>query len=113
MIERTVPPIEPLSADDVAQAAEALALAKRPPGRPKGTDYRSVDAPLHERMRQLLQDGAVHSRTAAARRVVGEDGETAYGHGCPDSENPAAGGTIPLLIVFLLFKFLRSRREAA
>jgi hypothetical protein len=82
MIERTVPPIEPLSADDVAQAAEAPALAKRPPGRPKGTDYRSVDAPLHERMRQLLKDGVVHSRTAAAKRVVG----MAYGHGCEDSK---------------------------
>ena len=31
------------------------AVAKRP-GRPKGTNYRGVDAPLHDEMRRLLDD---------------------------------------------------------
>lgn len=85
MTERASAPIEaPETGEE--QTAKAPAPTKRPPGRPKGTDYRSVDAPLHERMRQLLEDGVVHSRTAAASRVVGEDGKAAYGHGCPDSK---------------------------
>jgi hypothetical protein len=47
----------------------------RRPGRPKGTNYRQVDAPLHELMRQLLTHGKVASLTAAAREVV----DRAYG----------------------------------
>ena len=44
-------------------------------GRPKGTDYRGVDAPLHEEMRRLIKEREVPSLTAAARSVVGR----AYG----------------------------------
>lgn len=58
------------------------AAPKRPPGRPKGTDYRRADAALHEQMRQALQDGVAHSRTAAARMLAG----SAYGHGCENSK---------------------------
>jgi hypothetical protein len=75
MTERT--PIAPEMPE-----VEAQELPKRPPGRPRGTDYRRHDAAQHERMRQLLADGVVHCRTAAARLVVG----MAHGHGCEDSK---------------------------
>jgi len=56
--------------------------ARRLPGRPRGTDYGPIDAKLHDEMRRLLDDGIVHSRTAAAWRVV----DKAYGHGGEDSK---------------------------
>ena len=80
MTERATTHIEALEAEEQDQAAGAP--AKRPPGRPRGTDYRRVDAPLHQQMRQLLEGGVVHSRTAAARQVA----SFAYGHGCEDSK---------------------------
>lgn len=83
-MERATPHETPASEEQDRPASRAL--TRRPPGRPKGTDYRRADAPLHEQMRQLLQDGVVHCRTAAASRVVGEEGELAYGHGCKDSK---------------------------
>ncbi len=43
---------------------------KRLPGRPKGTNYRTVDWPLHEEMRQLVERGAVPSITAAAMELA-------------------------------------------
>jgi hypothetical protein len=51
-------------------------------GRPKGTSFRGMDAPLHDRMRRLLVEGAVPNLTAAARAVV----ERAYGGGTPESK---------------------------
>jgi hypothetical protein len=51
-------------------------------GRPKGTDYRRVDFPLHEEMRRKLEQCEVPSRTAAARSVA----DKAYGDGTPDSK---------------------------
>ena len=71
------------SVDRVLEASEPAGKldAPRPhakarrPGRPKGTNYWQVDAPLHELMRQLLTHGKVASLTAAAREVV----DRAYG----------------------------------
>jgi hypothetical protein len=57
------------------------AFAKRR-GRPRGTDYRSVDKPLHDAMRQMIEECTVPSRTAAARSVVNR----AYGKGTWDSK---------------------------
>ena len=53
----------------------APAAAAKPRGRPRGTDYRGVDAPEHEKMRRLLLERKVPSLAAAARSVA--DG--AYG----------------------------------
>jgi hypothetical protein len=80
MTERT--PIIPEAPEAQETAAEVPVPTKRPPGRPEGTDYRRADAPLHERMRQLLKDGVVPSRTAAPRLLA----HMACGHGCPDSK---------------------------
>jgi hypothetical protein len=49
-------------------------------GRPKGTDYRRVDRPLHELMYRKIEQGEVPSRTAAARTVA----DKAYGDGTRD-----------------------------
>jgi hypothetical protein len=81
MTERA-PIVPPEPEADQADRGESTVSAKRPPGRPRGTDYRRVDAPLHQQMRRLLENGVVHSRTAAARQVV----SFAYGHGCEDSK---------------------------
>jgi hypothetical protein len=51
-------------------------------GRPKGTDYRSVDRPLHELMYRKIEQGEVPSKTAAARSVV----DKAYGEGTRGSK---------------------------
>jgi hypothetical protein len=59
----------------------------RPRGRPKGTSYRRLDARLHDQMRQLLQDGSVPSRTAAAWHVA----HAAYGSGT----SPIRGASLP------------------
>ena len=51
-------------------------------GRPRGTDYRGVDAPLHEEMRRLIEERIVPTLTAAASRVAGR----AFGSGTPQSK---------------------------
>jgi hypothetical protein len=51
-------------------------------GRPRGTDYRGVDRPLHEEMRRKLAQREVPSRMAAARSVA----DRAYGDGTRDSK---------------------------
>ena len=58
------------------------ASAKRRPGRPRGTDYRRIDAPLHEEMRRLVEDENYPSLSAAAWAVVAR----AYGGGSPGSK---------------------------
>jgi hypothetical protein len=55
---------------------------KRPVGRPSGTGYGQIDAPLHEQMRQMLQRGLANSRTSAAKKLAG----IAYGHGTWESK---------------------------
>lgn len=57
-------------------AAQEHAARRR--GRPKGSgSYAAVDAPLIERMRQLMAEGKAFSPTDAARQIWGE----AVGHG--------------------------------
>ena len=51
-------------------------------GRPKGTGYGAIDAPLHEKMRIMLEHGEVNSKTAAAKQLA----DDAYGGGCRDSK---------------------------
>jgi hypothetical protein len=51
-------------------------------GRPRGTDYRRVDAPLHEEMRRMIEERIVPTLTAAAGRVA----ERAFGSGTPQSK---------------------------
>jgi hypothetical protein len=51
-------------------------------GRPRGTDYRRVDRPLHEEMRRMLEQCEVPSKRAAANSVV----DKAYGQGTRDSK---------------------------
>jgi hypothetical protein len=51
-------------------------------GRPKGTDYRRVDRPLHEEMRGMIERCEVPSKRAAASSVV----DKAYGQGTRDSK---------------------------
>ena len=80
MTERTT--ALPEASEQLAGEPATPAPTKRPPGRPRGTDYRRADAPLHAQMRRLLEDGIAHSRTAAARLVARD----AHGHGCEDSK---------------------------
>jgi hypothetical protein len=61
---------------------EADASPKIRRGRPRGTGYRKMDAPLHGEMRQLLEAQAVPSLTGAAKIVV----PRAYGSGTPESK---------------------------
>ena len=86
MIERT-PSIEDrdqqpsnIGSDGVHGAGRAAATKRR--GRPVGTDYRIVDGPLHEEMRDLLTRRAVPTLTAAARSVA----DRAYGGGTSKSK---------------------------
>ena len=65
---------------EVSTAARADATKRR--GRPVGTDYRVVDGPLHEEMRDLLKRRLVPTLTAAARSVV----DRAYGGGTSKSK---------------------------
>jgi hypothetical protein len=60
--------------------AEAAAARRR--GRPRGTGYGHLDAPLHERMREMLQQGQASCRTAAAKQLA----QLAYGYGCWESK---------------------------
>ena len=53
-------------------------------GRPRGTNYRGVDARLHEKMRHLIEDGLAPSRTAAAKQVLEQD--QAFGSGTLESK---------------------------
>jgi hypothetical protein len=55
---------------------------QRPRGRPRGTDYRRVDRPLHELMYRKIEQKEMPSRMAAARSVV----DKAYGEGTRDSK---------------------------
>ena len=65
-----------------ATRSETLPGGDKRRGRPRGTDYRRVDAPRHEEMRRLLEEGAVPSLTAAAGSVVSR----AYGSGTSKSK---------------------------
>jgi hypothetical protein len=55
---------------------------QRPVGRPPGTGYATIDATLHEQMREMLEQGLVNSRTAAAKKLA----DAAYGAGTWDSK---------------------------
>jgi hypothetical protein len=70
----------------------SAAVTKRR-GRPRGTDYRGVDAPLHEDMRRLLESRLVPSRTAAAGSVV----DRAFGSGSPQSKITRLVKTYPFI----------------
>jgi hypothetical protein len=61
--------------------SSGAAITKRR-GRPVGTDYRAVDGPLHEEMRDLLKRRVVPTLTAAAQSVA----ERAYGGGTSKSK---------------------------
>jgi hypothetical protein len=52
-------------------------------GRPRGTNYRRIDRPLHEEMRRKLEQCEVPSKMAAARTVA----DKAYGDGTRDSKS--------------------------
>ena len=66
------------------QTAEPVnvAVPTRRRGRPRGTDYRRVDRPLHNEMRRMHQQCEVPTLTAAARTVA----DKAYGMGTRDSK---------------------------
>jgi hypothetical protein len=57
-------------------------IEQRRRGRPKGTDYRGVDAVVHGKMRRLLEERKAPSLTAAAKLVVAD----AHGSGTPKSK---------------------------
>lgn len=61
---------------------ETVRAIRRRPGRPKGTNYRCVDAYLHDMMRLLIADGRAPSITESARQVV----HLAYGGGTEDAK---------------------------
>ena len=65
-----------------ATPSEALPDGDKRRGRPRGTDYRGVDAPLHEEMRRMIEERIVPTLTAAAGRVA----EQAFGSGTPQSK---------------------------
>jgi hypothetical protein len=65
-----------------SQPAEGIVPLLRRRGRPRGTDYRRVDRPLHEEMRRKLEQCEVPSRRAAAITVA----DKAYGQGTRDSK---------------------------
>jgi hypothetical protein len=75
MIERT--PIAPEMPE-----TEDQERPKRPPGRPRGTNYRRIDAHLHKMMRLAIAGGRAPSITEAARQFVG----LAYGGGTDDAK---------------------------
>lgn len=68
--------------EDSRTCTRAHAREGKRRGRPRGTDYRGVDAPLHGEMRRLLEEHVVPSLTVAARSVV----DRAYGSGTPESK---------------------------
>jgi hypothetical protein len=72
---------ELINANKGERTAVHAAVTKRR-GRPTGTDYRIVDRPLHEEMRDLLTRRAVPTLTAAARSVA----DRAYGGGTSKSK---------------------------
>jgi hypothetical protein len=72
-------------------AADAPAGAKRPPGRPRGTGYRRIDARVHEMMRDRIRDGLAPSITKAAEQLV----HLAYGWGRPDNKVKRLVRTFP------------------
>ncbi len=66
---------EELWHDELSRTYDAIMSreARKPEGgrgRPKGTDYRDVDAPLHDEMRRLRENAVAPSLTAAARMVA-------------------------------------------
>jgi hypothetical protein len=65
-----------------AESSPIQSMLHRRRGRPRGTDYRRVDLPLHEEMRRKLDQYEVPSKRAAAMSVA--DG--AYGRGSYDSK---------------------------
>jgi hypothetical protein len=76
-------------------------------GRPRGTNYRSVDAPLHAKMRQMPANGLAPSRTAAAKQVL--DKTRAFGSGTFEVKSCALGAHIPRVISAPFFSvFLHS-----
>lgn len=88
----------------------AIIETERRRGRPKGTDFRRLDFPLHEEMRRKLELCEVPSKMAAAKTVV----DKAYGDGTRDSkvtrlvrtyprgqeDNPR--GSVLCLLIFLV-----------
>lgn len=55
---------------------------KRPPGRPRGTDYTAMDAHIHNAMRLLIASGQAPCLSQAAKQLV----HLAYGWGTDDSK---------------------------
>jgi hypothetical protein len=55
-------------------------------GRPRGTTYAAMDAPLIAEMKTLFADGKAKSRSDAARQVIGKDGVKAAGIGTVDAK---------------------------
>jgi hypothetical protein len=65
-----------------ATPSKALSDGDKRRGRPRGTDYRRVDAPLHEEMRRMIEERIVPTLTAAAGRIA----KRAFGSGTPQSK---------------------------
>lgn len=55
-------------------------------GRPSGTGFGALDAPLLEKMKEILDSKEETSPTAAARKVIGKDGKGAHGSGTLESK---------------------------
>ena len=70
---------QPSIANDKASSGTA---ARKRRGRPTGTNYRVIDAPLHEEIRSLLERRVVPTLTAAAQSVA----DRAYGGGTAKSK---------------------------
>ena len=73
---------EPINAGSPANHFSERVVPTKRRGRPRGTNYRGVDASLHEDMRRLLESHAVPSLTAAAASIVAR----AFGSGSPQSK---------------------------
>jgi len=55
-------------------------------GRTRGTSFAKADRPLAERMNAMVTSGEASSRSAAAWKLIGRDGEGAEGRGEPEAK---------------------------
>jgi hypothetical protein len=55
-------------------------------GRPKGTGYTALDAPLVAKIKKMVEDGKAKSHTEAASMVIGRDGSRANGAGSVEAK---------------------------
>ena len=74
-------PLEPSSRADAPDAEPA-----RRSGRPPSSGFAEADAPIVEKMRELIESGNCTSVTQAAWQVIGRDGSGAKGNGSPESK---------------------------